>query len=258
MKLKHFLLTEGRTQKISEEDFYKKVKVECSDILKSYNNRNFYYRGIKGFKEKFGFVKPSSFERESENTDNYYTLLMDNLPSWKNYPKRSKSIVFTNDIDTAVSYGNSYILFPKNGVKIAEASAEDIWYSFPKLKRFEINILTTFNERLNHQISREKLKKPKTFQELKNLLSNINDPLHFNNEESWWDNIIPLFDPKDNGFTLLSPKKPVGDKIREFWSDSDFYVTLYWKHEEIFDNLYKKNPVIKKRPKSILDVIEER
>jgi hypothetical protein len=256
MKLEHFLLTEGRTQKIDEEDFYKNVKSQCSDILNTYKKREFYFRGITDFSQKFGFIKPKNFERVSRNTDNYYTLLMDNLPSWKSFPKRSKSIVFSNDVEMGSSYGNTYILFPKNGAKIGRAPEQDIWYSFKTLEgefRSSSFILSDFNDFINRQIKGQP--SPKTFNELKLIMQNTE---YEKTGKSLWDVFIPLFDPKKNHFNIISPKTPIDSRIVEFWTDADCYVMSYWKHEKNFPNLYKDKPVIKKRPKSILDVIEER
>jgi hypothetical protein len=50
------------------------------------------YKGIHSLLDDFSFSKKNSFVRKSRNTYNYYTTLIDNLDSWKNYPKRSKII----------------------------------------------------------------------------------------------------------------------------------------------------------------------
>jgi hypothetical protein len=258
MKLKYFLLTEGRTQKLSEEDFYQKVKSQCSDILNTYKKGRYYFRGITDFSQKFGLVKPKNFERVSRNTDNYYTLLMDNLPSWKSFPKRSKSIIFTSDKEMGASYGNSYILFPKNGAKIGKAPDQDIWYSFVDLgRKFDKSnfILSDFNDFINNEIKHQN--KPKTYDELKLIMQNTE--FIYESGKSLWDVFVPLFDPKRNNFSIISPKTPVDSRIVELWTDADCYVMLYWKYEERFNNLYSDNPIIKNqnRPKSILDIKEK-
>lgn len=59
----------------------------------------------------FYIVDHRKIERQSSNTSNYYTLIMDNSEKWKDYPKRKNSVVCSlND-----SYmGNDYRVIPLN------------------------------------------------------------------------------------------------------------------------------------------------
>jgi hypothetical protein len=263
MKLKGYLISDGRvkpenkigsgrTKTITEDEFIKNVKNECYDILRVYNKnpKNFYYRGVSN-NNRFSYIEPKNFERKSANTDNYYTLLMDNLPDWKNYPKRSKSIVFTNDREMAVSYGNCYILFPKNGAKIGIASDSDLWSSFPQLKKFDILTLLDLVGIINDVCKLNSLPRPKTFQELKKIMTRDieNDwklptriqmsYVKYDTNLTIWNNIIPDMSPQENGFKLTSPKANVLKEEHEFWTDSDCYLLSYWKHEEILYKLFE-------------------
>lgn len=81
-------------------------------------------------------LDPSEHERNSVDTDNYYNLLMDNLPSWSEYPKRSKSIIGSLDRGTAEGYGTLYRVIPIfENSKVAVAPKFDIWWSFDKAFR---------------------------------------------------------------------------------------------------------------------------
>jgi hypothetical protein len=62
---------------------------------------------------------PRRVTRKSKDAGNLYYVLMDNLPSWKPYPSRSKSLIFTNHAGVAADYpGKLYNVYPKNGAKI--------------------------------------------------------------------------------------------------------------------------------------------
>lgn len=69
--------------------------------------------------------------RKSRNTENYYTLLVDNLPAFKGWPKRSKSFITTNSWTLASGYtmgeGMVYLVLPINNTKLAYVNQPDIW-----------------------------------------------------------------------------------------------------------------------------------
>jgi len=133
-KLKHLanqILTEGRTKKIK----LKKATQIFRNNCRMFNDSNTQiYRGIKGFDSNFGIVKPkqSKRKRKSQNTYNFYTLLIDNSKSWSQYPKRSESIICTTDSESAHGYGEGhfYLVIPFDLASIGVAPEADIWKSF--------------------------------------------------------------------------------------------------------------------------------
>ena len=95
------------------------------------------YRGAKsrGVGDGPMFVDTmTGSKRESANTKSYVGILMDNLPSWKDYPKRSRSLICTNDPSYAANYGSIYRVFPVNGTKVGVCQDSDLWYSFGKFR----------------------------------------------------------------------------------------------------------------------------
>jgi len=60
------------------------------------------------------------------------TLLMDNLPSWKAYPKRSKSIICATEKNNSSSYGRVYYIYPTDECDIGIVPANDVWDGFIK------------------------------------------------------------------------------------------------------------------------------
>jgi hypothetical protein len=121
-------------------DFYKKY---CTDWNLS---RIQIYRGINANFE-FGIVDPSRYTRVSKNTSNHYTLLLDTFSTWKNYPKRSKSLICTTNSEYAEGFGNGdvYVVIPINGSKIGMCPTGDIWTSFDSLDPYFAHNLKIFN-----------------------------------------------------------------------------------------------------------------
>lgn len=70
--------------------------------------------------------------RKSANTSNEYTVLVDNLPAWKEYPKRSESLICTNlnNLGYTWDYGETFIILPENGANIGVCSSYDFWNGF--------------------------------------------------------------------------------------------------------------------------------
>ena len=145
------------------------------------------YKGIPfGSVPDLYIEDPKKHKRESSNTTNHYTIIMDNSEYWKDYPKRSESIICTTSIDKSNMYGETYLIFPLDTKsKFGIASNEDIWTSF-NLSNFnnilkndgiDMNIrsLGTLNRflssyfpnKFNGELSYEKLSKLITLDSLK-------------------------------------------------------------------------------------------
>lgn len=266
MRLKGYLLTEGRTKTITEDKFTNDVRKKCSQILDTYKNGNWrsvYYRGIgEGFKDDFGFIQPSKFKRESAWANrNTYTVLIDNLPSWKAFPKRSKSIIMTTEHENARGRGISgrvYIVFPVNGSKIGICPEEDIWDSFPKLmSRFGLTHMNNFNDYfmadLVAHIGKGQYDQDE-WDDLKKLFNTIiPDPdtkegfraAHtidaFDLEpfigKKLGDAVIPYLDPKTNNFKIYTTKQLPPKYYAEAWTDGDCYLIQSKNLTELMDKL---------------------
>lgn len=140
------LLFESRTNPIGEEEaerFLEKVGEGVEDIPEV-------YRGTSG-DEQLGWIEPYNFKRTSENTNNYYTLIIDNSSRWSEYPERSRSIVCSTDKSKADRYvpfegGTVYRVVSDPSAKFGVCPQEDIFYSFPKLlKKFGFTSMNQFN-----------------------------------------------------------------------------------------------------------------
>ena len=137
---------EDRVTKLSLEKAVDVLREHCSKFM------NELLPGVpplyRGFRRSFGNAAQLDYSdsvRKSENMNNFNTLMFDNNPSNKNYPKRSKSVICTTSRLRANSYGihteNTYAIIPYDGAKIASVNEEDIWDTnmsyFPfKVERF--------------------------------------------------------------------------------------------------------------------------
>lgn len=133
-------------------EFKHLYETEYKDMADKFDNDGVLI--FKGFNEApptYSQVSPKL--RKSENTLNFYTrFLSDILPSWKDYPKRNKSFICTNNEKKAAQYARLsddriVAVFPKNGSKIAVCPASDIWDSFKNtLAKYHIPELDVFND----------------------------------------------------------------------------------------------------------------
>lgn len=90
--------------------------------------------------EETGFVliDPTKTSRKSTSTGNYYTTIFDNIPSRKDFPKRSRSLIASTDENIAKGYSGSAVpplrIIPYNGVKIGVVNKPDVWNT--KISKF--------------------------------------------------------------------------------------------------------------------------
>lgn len=113
------------------------VKIECSDAILAAAKNRLIFKGmfITGLPLLIK-TNPALIERKSQNTANHYTVLLSNLPEWKRFPKRSRSLICSTSYKYAAEYGSStFLVLPKNGTKIGVCSQRDFWESFPVMQR---------------------------------------------------------------------------------------------------------------------------
>jgi hypothetical protein len=242
-RFSNFLLCEEydsktRVQKIGTE--------EALDLLdncvKSVKNDRFpIYRGKRNT-GNFNFVDPQKFTRVSANTQNYYTLLFSNLPSWKNYPKRQKSLICTTNEATANGYGYVYYVFPYDEAKIGVCPKTDLWNSFPGFID-DMGGIPFLNSVIGTIKEYYKMDSLNSYEQLVSLFEKadrVNKTTWkdiFNT--AWTENFITLFremgymeertrlincidkyfDPKKSGFKIMKPGNSY-PKDKEVWTDS--------------------------------------
>jgi hypothetical protein len=246
MKFKNFLLNEGRTKEINLYEAFNIIEKNCKNALKG----TYIYRDIDSFGYTAGIVDPSTSRKERKSpwaSSNHYNLLLSNLPSWKDYPKRNMSLICTTDIEEAMSRGNPYLVLPFNGSKIGVCPVGDIWDSFEKITPFTLNdmINRPFREEAisdsswNNFVGSLKKKDPEDIKILytaitkrSNRTKRLPRLTEFTSQKliEWLNDILS---PKRNGFKLSK----IGDNLpekREVWTNGKC-VVIYEDEQMAFD-----------------------
>lgn len=125
---KYFKLFESRTSELSEEEFFKIMKESCKDFI---NNPKYLQRVKNKFERTYSYIDPKIHNR-TEGTDRNMAknllFLLDNLPAWKDYPKRNNSIIATSGHTKNSIYGRDYfIIIPFDDAKFGVVPGDDLW-----------------------------------------------------------------------------------------------------------------------------------
>ena len=93
-------------------------------------------------------ISPSKFTRKAPTTENYYNVIIDNSERWKDYPKRSRSVMTHTEMSKTHLYGNKlYRVIPiKENSKCAYVD-NDYWLTCTKLfNEWPFGKIETLNE----------------------------------------------------------------------------------------------------------------
>lgn len=249
MRLNTFVITEGRGRDIGESDAVEGIRKHCKKAVDAYYEGTSLYRGVDG--GGFIYIQPSKHVRISANTSNIYTVVMDNTPAWKSYPKRSQSIVCTNNQNTAKGYGNPYMVFPKDGSNFGICPENDLWQSFwntaAGMDAMDINdsienVASGVANYYPNVVTLSDLKKmcdaiDKSIRDNSNSWSKINGKMYGLMTKyykgDFFDFLTKVFDPKPNNFKHTNNMKSLPKGDREIWTDGDSYlVSIYWLTQE--------------------------
>lgn len=209
------------------------------------SNGNRIYRGLSHNDDPVLF-KPQMPKgtRSSANTNNTYTLFIDNNARWKDYPPRSASIIATTHDDIAQGYGTTYLVLPEGNPKIGIALANDFWRSFPRLSQvpnlYELPDVNSAISNVITQLSHTSYYRPSSWPQLQkdlhmidqvNYLSFPNLPknskldlnfaqglLSFYPGSTMEQKLDYLLDPQANGFELTNLSSfTSGENEHEIW-----------------------------------------
>jgi len=242
----------ARTVPITKENFDRMLP-SCSDAVDANKQGYVIYRGLeKIIPSLYASVNPSEYYRYSMNTTNFYTALIDVLPSWVDYPKRSRSIICSTSMGSAGCFGNTiYQVFPQNGASIGICPKSDFWGSFKIVKNrlkyakdmdlFNYCMESFIRHVLNIKFSSSDL----TPSGIINILKQMDDVMNNKKDEiytadeydeniwndvkqrwkvSWMHYFDELLDPENNEFMVMPIKNfNVTEKNvsgREVWTDA--------------------------------------
>lgn len=131
---KFVMVNESRSYEVSLEEAKNFLKTKATEWdIKS----NQIFRGVKDSKDKkYSIINPSKYNRTSlMKKDNIYNVVIDNIPSWSDYPNRHQSIFGhlynpsnPNPDNTHNLYGYVNYVIPKDNAKIAICPKSDVRY----------------------------------------------------------------------------------------------------------------------------------
>lgn len=126
---------------LTVEAAIKFLNAHCKDAIWMLEKNRPLWRGISDIKEPgissikdFALVDTSLTTRKSNNTTNYYTVILDNNPLNKDFPKRSKSFVGTTSLEHAEGYSargtdSTFAMIPTGRAKIGIVNHADMWHT---------------------------------------------------------------------------------------------------------------------------------
>jgi len=151
-RIQYFKLFESRTAELTEEEFLNLVKTKCRDFV----SKPKYLQRIKSsFNGDYSYINPKLSHRNPLMKEegaggvfsSHHTLLMDNLPSWKYFPKRTQSIIGSTNFGFDPSFGDYYYcIIPYDGANFAVAPDCDLWNSSCQISNNEYKFDDYFSE----------------------------------------------------------------------------------------------------------------
>jgi len=174
MRFKLFKMFESRSSELSESEFRKVLHEKCKDFVKS---PKLLQRSKTTQGPIFSYINPKSYDRSPLKKSDvfvdgveskHHTLLMDNLPSWSKFPKRSQSVIGLTSADRRIIFGSHrYLIIPFDGAKFGVAPSSDLWgcnikdkeiKSPPEWKGvWEPSTSISFNDRFSSMMSENKI-----------------------------------------------------------------------------------------------------
>ena len=254
------------------------IERECSKTLSKVNETPI-YRGANMGNSPIYFGSTEGTIRKSANTQNYYTLIVDNHSNWKNYPKRSQSFICTTSDRVALGYGDPYLVIPFDNANIGICPDSDYWTSFEKsFVKLKINgafySLVTLNGFADKLLKITEAPSVETYEEVKRVFSKIsyesvmtflkdNDSAHilrfgqyYSNEltalkkfNSLFDMYIQILSPTENDFkhqtasnfsVSYNSDKELFIEGKCIFLNQGFYNRLKENEKELVDNVLGK------------------
>ena len=238
---------------ISEDEFLKLIKTTPyhpdNDLI--YRKVSSFIKGVKiNNYTDFNIVNPQSITRISPHSlTNIYNLLFSNLPSWKEYPTRNKSLI-CGDLSRASGHWSGVgsvpslmVVIPLHECNVGICPSHDIWDSFnDNIQNTQIEDIETYTLFFKDVISHYVFDVPNNWNEDWNIFSEvckefdekrktdkkwkflINDKALYEKwnkkEISTIEALNHIFNPNNNEFELIKYKK--GFKIPSVkWGTGD-------------------------------------
>jgi hypothetical protein len=138
-------------RELRTEELKELVRDNCNDFLEILKSVDY---NLVGEKQRFLFRRspdmgemvysnPGSAQHERiapySPVGNYHNLIISNLESWKEYPKRNKSICTGRFSRIEIAHGKEiYLVIPYDKTRIGIAPSMDMWFAFKKLTKYKV------------------------------------------------------------------------------------------------------------------------
>ena len=148
--VKYFKLFESRTAQITDKEFVMLVKDNCKDYLA---NPKYMQRMKEEFNGDYSYIDPKMYlRRPLEGSGGvvsaHHSILMDNLPSWKGFPKRFESLIGNLRFNNDQAFGDiCYLVIPYDGANFGLAPSSDLWGSYCEVGNMKYEFDNVFTER---------------------------------------------------------------------------------------------------------------
>ncbi|MCK9415436.1 hypothetical protein M0Q97_02110 [Candidatus Dojkabacteria bacterium] len=217
------------------------------------------FRGVELDKNPFYIV---NYTNRTRIIGSVLSLIMEFHKSWSEYPKRSKSIIFTNSLKSAKSYAdvddimknpmeNLYRVIPFDDSKFGLAPDSNYKLCFSKCNEDFIHYQKLFYELVSLCDSKYDLFINPTWTTIKNggikiiksnytkLMNNIDKSLDYGRSKNKKSKLLRFnnadelieyyFNPTDNGFKILNYKDLINNLTikHEIWTDSPCLLARY-------------------------------
>ena len=222
---------EPNFQPLDAEKAFRMAIENCRDAESWILNNKPLWRSMSGGVSKTGcaVVDTSATERKSENTTNYYTMILDNNPYCEEFPKRSRSFICSTSRYRAEAFsGELFALLPFDKVKMGVVHDTDMWDVNIELFG-KVRAIDTFNSYFRHMdleptlesfehfdkmLKQEEPNDEKAAFETEFHLFGEKAKLH---EREFLHSVWEAYSPKNTGFSIATTKSAELPKDSEIW-----------------------------------------
>jgi hypothetical protein len=193
---------------LSKSDVINILQNNCKKFL-NYPEKNIMtliFRKESVIKDDFVLVDPKSSSKERIapfSSANYHNLVISNLESWKDWPRRNKSLICSG-YDRARSHtgSNFYVVIPFDDTVIATCITSDFWDSFTEIKLPINDYFIEILDRCDFVGDDRNWNKLKYFLETHEPKKDVKKDFFksYNDELSLLENINIQLEPNKNGF----------------------------------------------------------
>ena len=253
----------SRVKKIKQNQAIDVVKSKCKKALNDYRQGRYIQRYARhAVAIPYGFLDASKLpNRLSRNSFNYYTLIINDDPTWKGFPKRQIICSYREVNRPPIQNPGEFVIFPFDGVKVGFCPTQDIWDSFSVLKTIGISanrynnfIGKMLNQGVNgkpYDKSLPQFKKAckqtdEWFKSLggveyvKEVLPDLNRSLQTLkyypiSGNDYYKSVVSIYNPSN--FKLGTPGSYKGSEMDEAWFDGPALFINAYEVQEFVDNI---------------------